>query len=217
MANKRIRTLMNEAVSNNAITPEQTSVLESALRENMHRCGIQSTRSLLLFAISVMVWFLIRSAHVEKLSVMNIELKDLGVALLLLPLVAAFSYYQYQASMMMTDLIQEALREIYTVKMQPFAERGLGELLTYPVFLFLENSIANLETEKGFFSNTADAWALTLTAIFALAPAVLLLWVSYLLIRFPVIGLGWSIAVAVLVLLLVTRTLVLFVHLMRRA
>jgi hypothetical protein len=210
MARKSVGQRMREAINDAETTPDQLSLVESVLRENLYRSQKQALQSTFLFIAFAAAWELIRSAHVAKISLMDIELRDLGIALILLPPLAAFSYYRAQTSIAFAGFTGEALRTLYAVKMKPFATRDITELLDSPDFLSVENCLTNLGTENTSLRKIASAWTIGLGFTFILVPSLVLIWMCSVLIRFPVTSIGLSILGVLATVVLMARGLTLF-------
>ncbi|MGA8010910.1 MAG: hypothetical protein WB949_00595 [Candidatus Acidiferrales bacterium] len=203
---------MSEAIGHAETTQDQLSLVERILRENLYKSQEQALQSTLLFIAFTAAWELIRSAHVAKISLMNIELRDLGIALILLPPLSAFSYYRSQASIAFAALTGGALRTLYVEKMKPFAASDITELLDSPDFLSIENCLANIGTENTILKKVGNGWIIGLGTTLVLAPSVVLLWMCYILVRFPVTSVGWTLLGVLATLLLVVRSLILSVQ-----
>ena len=208
MAVKKVKDLISDVLSASNLNDQQLSEFEGSLKENQEKCFSQSNQSLVLFLTTTLAWFLIKSASISKINILDIELTDLQIPLLILPIVAAFSFYNHQSAFVFATLIDDVLRGIRVKKYKSFSDKNLDELLSYPSPLLLESSVENLENTVGIPNKTTTVlWILAIYITTSIIPLLVLIYICLTLLLQPVFGYFLTILSVVLTLLLTLRAI----------
>ena len=208
--------LTSEALVADSNDSKQIEDFITALRDNMVKCGSQATKSIYMFCALFTSWVLVYIDAITTIPFLGIEIKDTDILLLILAPLSAFSLYRYQLSITLADIIDATLKKLYASHFKAFEENNLTELLTLPSFFTIENALANLEPDSGFIKKFAENWAITLGILMTLIPIAALGWSCIILICKETIDFGWSVLSVGLILLLVTRTVFIFIQWMRQ-
>ncbi|MEL7058695.1 MAG: hypothetical protein AAGN46_01580 [Acidobacteriota bacterium] len=211
---KTIQNRIREAINDSAATEEQGAFFEKALRETAAIAQERANRALFVYLLFVTSWFLIRNAAVSAVQFIGLKFDDTDIIVLALSPMAAFSYYRYTCFAALAELNHVAVRSLYVEVMKPFSSRGLTELLIPPSFIHIENTLANIEN-TGFFSEATNAWGILVLLIMHLGPAVPLVWMIYSIMSSPVVSIGWSVAAGAIAALVLVRTWMVIIQMMR--
>jgi hypothetical protein len=199
------------------ITDEQIARFEDILRDNSCRSGTQAMRSLLLFIIFTIVWLLVRSSYIQKFTISGIEINDPQLLLIIIPPMAAFIYYNYICLLIFNAVMDETLIPLHRIRMPAFEKNSLTELLIYPEFFYSENALKNLlgDNKNSLLYRFSNYWTIFLGLFLLYTPALILLSMTYDLIRYSLFENLIPIASALFVVLLLARSLIVTVELFK--
>lgn len=120
-----LRERLTDLIHDPEITKEQPVVFEERIRGNGKIVESRIMKSLFFLVVASAIWFLIKSAAINKLSFFGVEFEDFSVPLIVLPPIAAFFYYQYSCNVAIRDLINDLLIIYYSQMLQPIEKRKL--------------------------------------------------------------------------------------------
>jgi hypothetical protein len=208
-----LNTLMNDLIKDPDTTNEQLVFFEERLWKNQTLSESKSWRSLVFSFVTLTVWFIIKSTTLDKLSFLGMEFTQLSIPLLVLPPISAFFYYRFHCENTLNGFITEVLREYYSQKLKPFEKRNLTDLLKTPTFYNFETTLTNIADDtSSLLYKTTKMWRNIIEIIVLFIPILLMLWMLYSMLTSPIIGILWSVASSALVLILIVRSLLIFIY-----
>lgn len=204
---KTIDERMNELIKDPSMTKEQWVFFENRMWENLVLSDTKVVKYLFLFTMSSIIWFLAKSASIDKLNFFGTELVNLNILLLALPPISAFFLYQISCVFMYSTIINLIIARYYIFNYQPLKKRELTELLIPPTLHYIENAITNMLEEGSLSYKTSALWRVILSLFIFYIPLTFLVWMMYSLLISPNITLLSSILINILVLFFVARSL----------
>lgn len=191
------------------ITQEQFVFFEKRLWENSKLIESKLMKSIFFFVATSVVWFIIKSATINKLTFFGLEFEELSVPLLMLPPIASYFYYSIHCNVALSSLISGVLEEYYSKKIPQFCEMGLNKLIMSPTLLNIEDALLEMTKDNMLLKKFNDVWLTIVIFTFLILPIPILLWMSYSMLTFNVMGI-WSIMSSALVLFLIGRSILIF-------
>lgn len=208
-----LHNLMYNLIKDPETTNEQLMFFEERLWKNQTLSESKLMSSLFFSVIALTIWFIIKSANIEKLSFLGMEFTELSIPLLALPPIAAFFYYRFHCETALNSFIKEILKEYYSQKLQPFEKRHLTKLLVPPTFYNLEQILINIaEDRNSLLYKTTNVWGIIMDLAIVFVPILLMLWILYSMLTSPILGVFWSIVSSALVLVLIARSLMVLIY-----
>lgn len=207
---RKIDKRMVDAILDPETTKDHLLFFEERLRDKLTQLESKSTRNTYMFIIASFAWFVIKSASIRKMSILGMEFVEFELPILILPLIAAFSYYRYLCTFTFSALIDMILRRYYAQILKPFWERNLTEFLSPLTFLDIEQALVNLEDYPIFATKVARVWSVTFGIATLLIPAIILLYMSYSILASPSFGIACSLGSSLFIIVLVIRSFLLY-------
>ena len=154
----------------------EISQLRSELKENLQRANQLSLQSLTFFVVLTSVWFLLKLSITSKISTLGLEIANIPLLLVVLPVLAAFAFYRFACAEGVVALINDALQLIYKHELPESYREDMTELLTVMAVQHIESSLENMEHRHSIFRNLSSLWVSMLGVFLLFAPVGILIW-----------------------------------------
>ena len=172
--NTNLQNLLDELIENNETPLEELKEIEPILRNNCYKCVEQFYRYYLASIASIVAWFMLEGAVIDKVKLMDMEITNRNILLIAIPFISAILVYRANSLFAFYQFADAALKLIYSKIFPNLGPSTVVYFLEFPSFMTLQNIKADL-TDESFGSMMG---LLILVFVVNILPILLVGWMA---------------------------------------
>lgn len=208
---KNIDTRMEEIFQEYTIPQDQFEFLENRLWEISKIIESKVMKSIFSFFATSIVWLIIISPTINKLTIFGLEFEDFNVPILLLPPIASYFYYTILCNIALSGFISSIQEKCYSKKIPKFYEMGISKFIRNPTLINIEDTLRTLTEGNRLIKGFDDTWFVIEVMLFLIVPIPILYIMTYSMLTLNFIGI-WPIMSSALVIFLFIRSIFVFIY-----